>query len=257
MFFEESYPIRACRLTRIQGLQGSALNLHSLVPRIFSSLLLQQTALLAGIQTSYASYRLTRNSESTRQQSRTPRTTQDGNKLQTRHQTRSAQCFIMSGLKNSPFGKRLRASHQDTDDDAPRRNRPRINPIFGLTPKAVVASASTSTSTLPSALPSPSSTLSTLPISTPSLDDSQSQPTTSDSSSGGPESPIDLHFPRIVAPPPPRDYGDRFVPSRDAGDMRTSYHLMDEGGPSTPSKNRIIPSESDALKGVFKPDPHY
>jgi cell division cycle 20-like protein 1 (cofactor of APC complex) len=120
----------------------------------------------------------------------------------------------MSGLKNSPFGKRLRASHQDTDDEAPRRNRPRINPIFG------VASAS---------------------ASTPSLD-SSSRPTTGDSS-GGPESPIDL--PRFA-----RDYGDRFVPSRDTGDMRTSYHLMDEGGPSTPSKHRIIPSESDALKGM-------
>ncbi|KAG2037934.1 quinon protein alcohol dehydrogenase-like superfamily [Suillus americanus] len=30
--------------------------------------------------------------------------------------------------------------------------------------------------------------------------------------------------------------------------MRTSYHLMDESGPSTPSKSRIIPTESDALK---------
>lgn len=119
----------------------------------------------------------------------------------------------MSGLKNSPFGKRLRASHQDTDDDAPRRNRPRINPIFGVAP----TSAAT----------------------TPSLD---SRPNTSESS-GGLESPVDI--PRIA-----RDYGDRFVPSRDAGDMRTSYHLMDEGGPSTPSKNRIIPSESDALKGL-------
>ncbi|OBZ69789.1 Fizzy-related protein [Grifola frondosa] len=30
--------------------------------------------------------------------------------------------------------------------------------------------------------------------------------------------------------------------------MRTTYHLMDETTPSTPSKNRIIPTESDALK---------
>lgn len=119
----------------------------------------------------------------------------------------------MSGLKNSPFGKRLRASHQDTDDEAPRRNRPRVNPIFG-----VASSSSTST---------------------PSLD---SRHNTSDSS-GGPESPIEI--PRIA-----RDYGDRFVPSRDSGDMRTSYHLKEEGGPSTPSKNKIIPSESDALKGA-------
>ncbi|KAK7062595.1 substrate-specific activator of APC-dependent proteolysis [Paramarasmius palmivorus] len=118
----------------------------------------------------------------------------------------------MSGLKNSPFGKRLRASHQEADDKSPRRNRPRINPIFG------VASSSGSSST-------------------PSLD---SRSTSRDSS--GPDSPIEL--PRIN-----RDYGDRFVPSRDAGDMRTSYHLMEQGGSFTPSKkSRIIPSESDALK---------
>lgn len=38
----------------------------------------------------------------------------------------------MSGLKSSPFGKRLRATHQDTDDEGPARNRPRVNPIFGV-----------------------------------------------------------------------------------------------------------------------------
>lgn len=131
----------------------------------------------------------------------------------------------MSGLKNSPFGKRLRASHQDTDDEAPRRNRPRINPIFGVTP------------------------VSTTAASTPSLD--SSRPTTSESSTG-PESPLEKQQPQQPSQPRiARDYGDRFVPSRDAGDMRTSYHLRDEGGPSTPSKNRIIPSESDALKGAL------
>ncbi|KIK61037.1 hypothetical protein GYMLUDRAFT_118938, partial [Collybiopsis luxurians FD-317 M1] len=86
----------------------------------------------------------------------------------------------MSGLKNSPFGKRLRASQLETDEDTPRRNRPRINPIFGVSPAT---------------------------SSTPSLD---SRPTTSSDSSNGPDSPIDL--PRVA-----RDYGDRFVPSRDAG----------------------------------------
>ncbi|TFK33846.1 WD40 repeat-like protein [Crucibulum laeve] len=111
----------------------------------------------------------------------------------------------MSGLKNSPFGKRLRASHHDVEEEAPKRNRPRVNPIFGG--------------------------------STPSLDSR----TTSDSS-GGPASPIDHPTPRKI-----REYGDRFVPSRDGGDMRTSFHLMDDG-PLTPSKSRIIPSESDALK---------
>ena len=108
-------------------------------------------------------------------------------------------------MKNSPFGKRLRASHNDSDDEH-RRNRQRtVNPIFG------VASANT----------------------TPSLD---SRPSSSDSSKG-PDSPVEL---RGI-------YADRFVPNRDGGDMRTSYNLMDQ--PTTPKKSRIIPSESDALKG--------
>ncbi len=115
----------------------------------------------------------------------------------------------MSGLKNSPFGKRLRATQQDVDEEGPRRSRPRTNPVFGGAP-----------------------------ASTPSLD--TSRPTMSES--GGPESPTELHRPN-------KDYGDRFVPSRDAGDLRTSYNLMEESGPSTPSRNKVIPSESDAAKG--------
>ncbi|KAI0026401.1 hypothetical protein K488DRAFT_92652, partial [Vararia minispora EC-137] len=78
----------------------------------------------------------------------------------------------MSGLKNSPFGKRVRATQLDDDewdDDGPRRNRPRV-----------LAHA----------------------------------------------------FPRDPDPDPAaRDYGDRFVPTRD-GDLRTSYHLIDDAGPS-------------------------
>jgi len=115
----------------------------------------------------------------------------------------------MSGLKNSPFGKRLRATQQDPDEEGPRRSRPRTNPVFGVAP-----------------------------ASTPSLD--SSRPSTSES--GGPESPTELHRPN-------KEYGDRFVPSRDAGDLRTSYNLMEESGPSTPSRNRGIPTESDAAKG--------
>ncbi|KAI0301715.1 WD40-repeat-containing domain protein [Multifurca ochricompacta] len=114
----------------------------------------------------------------------------------------------MSGLKNSPFGKRLRATQQDPDEDGPRRSRPRTNPIFGVAP-----------------------------ASTPSLD--SSRPSTSESA--GPESPTELQRPN-------KDYGDRFVPSRDAGDLRTSYNLMEESGPSTPSRSRAVPTESDAAK---------
>ena len=150
--------------------------------------------------------------------------------------------FSMSGLKNSPFGKRLRASHREpalttpavTDDDLPSSSTtPPFNPIFG--------------------------------ISTPSLTLDSSSTFSENRDNGGSESPtkdfrgshkgqrflgggISMGAMGIV-----REYGDRFVPSKDSGDLRTSYHLMEEGGggPSTPSKSRIIPSESDALKGEY------
>ena len=39
---------------------------------------------------------------------------------------------------------------------------------------------------------------------------------------------------------------DRFVPSKDLEDLRTSYHLMEGGGdgPSTPPKSKIVLSPS-------------
>ena len=123
----------------------------------------------------------------------------------------------MSGLKNSPFGKRLRASHKEPGAD---EDGSQVNPIFGVGGSS----------------------------STPGLD---SRPTTGgESSSFGTDSPTRTTFRSPFAVPRVKDYGDRFVPSKDSGDLRTSYHLMDDGGPSTPHKNRIIPSESDALKGV-------
>ncbi|KAI0090790.1 WD40 repeat-like protein [Irpex rosettiformis] len=44
-----------------------------------------------------------------------------------------------------------------------------------------------------------------------------------------------------------KDYGDRFVPSRDSGDLRASFHLLEGKSPSAPTK-KLIPTESDALK---------
>ncbi|KAI0312191.1 WD40 repeat-like protein [Amylostereum chailletii] len=114
----------------------------------------------------------------------------------------------MSGLKNSPFGKRVRATQQDNEEEGPRRNRPRINPIFGI-----------------------------IPNSTPSLD---SRPSASDS---GPDSPTTEPS---AARANTKEYGDRFVPTRDTGDLRTSYNLMDDAG--SPSKTKVIPTESDAVK---------
>jgi cell division cycle 20-like protein 1 (cofactor of APC complex) len=148
----------------------------------------------------------------------------------------------MSGLKNSPFGKRLRASHREppshrepaatTDDDlAGSSSTPPSHPIFGIS-------------------------------STPSLSLDSSSTLAENRDNGGFESPTkDLRgshktqrylgggFSMGIV----REYGDRFVPSKDLGDLRTSYHLMEEGGgaSTTPSKSRIIPSESDALKGEY------
>ncbi|KAI5884964.1 WD40 repeat-like protein [Schizophyllum commune H4-8] len=127
---------------------------------------------------------------------------------------------MSGGLKNSPFGKRLRgaiAQDEQTTPTTKKRFHPVVPPANPL-PVVELASAST-----------------------PSLDPS-SRPSTSSGSSIAPESPApDLS-------PSKRDYGDRFIPSREEDDLMTSYHLKD-GGPSTPSKkSRIIPSESDALK---------
>jgi cell division cycle 20-like protein 1, cofactor of APC complex len=122
----------------------------------------------------------------------------------------------MSGLKNSPFGKRLRASRHDlSDDEGPLRNRPRVNPIFGVSGS-----------------------------STPSLEFS-STTALSESSVFSDGTPSASEMPHVSTG---QDYGDRFVPSRDIGDMRMSYNLLEES-PSTPAKTRTIPTESDALKG--------
>jgi cell division cycle 20-like protein 1, cofactor of APC complex len=44
-----------------------------------------------------------------------------------------------------------------------------------------------------------------------------------------------------------KDYGDRFVPSRDSGDLRTAFHLLEDMTASASTK-RLIPTESDAQK---------
>ncbi|KAF9012015.1 WD40-repeat-containing domain protein [Cyathus striatus] len=170
----------------------------------------------------------------------------------------------MSGLKNSPFGKRLRASHQDpalafpaasSSSSATLRHNPPTTNSYTHS-----SSSSRSSSIDDEASPRRSRSRITNPIfaSTPTLETATT--TSGDSSSGGPDSPVEFSFgsgrSHIFASgfgtprkPVVREYGDRFVPSRDGGDMRTSYHLADDGGgPSTPSKSRIIPSESDALK---------
>ncbi|KAI6094769.1 hypothetical protein F5141DRAFT_1166046 [Pisolithus sp. B1] len=112
----------------------------------------------------------------------------------------------MFALKNSPFGKRLRAFETE-DNEAPRRIEPRI---FGLNTPSLEARPTVAT------------------------------PHTTRSDSTGPDSPLDSC---------PTNYGDRFVPTHATGNTRTSYHLLDDSGPCTPSE-RIILSEPDALKGT-------
>ena len=152
----------------------------------------------------------------------------------------------MSGLKNSPFGKRLRASHREpalststttAADDRPGTSNSSanttpnrtFNPIFGISSTPCLSLDSSSTLVENGASNSPTKDL---------RGSHKRQRFVGGMSMGGIG---------IV-----REYGDRFVPSKDSGDLRTSYHLMEDGGgPSTPSKARIIPSESDALKGEF------
>lgn len=128
-------------------------------------------------------------------------------------------------MKNSPFKDRLRKAQraEDPASSTPVPTTPRVHRTFGLPPM----------------------------LSTPILDPGL---TTTEGSSSRPETPSDpFNFPRVPAMTPSKSYGDRFVPSKDSGDLRTSYHLKDESSSSTPSKNRIIPSESDAQKGTSLP----
>ncbi|KAI6017061.1 WD40 repeat-like protein [Pisolithus marmoratus] len=110
----------------------------------------------------------------------------------------------MSTLKNSPFGKCLRASETD-DDEALRRIEPRTSrlntPSLALWPTMVT-------------------------------------PLTMRSDSTRPDSLLDSCL---------TTYGDRFMPTHDMGNMRTSYHLLDNSGPCMPLKH-IILSEPDMLK---------
>ena len=106
----------------------------------------------------------------------------------------------MSGLKNSPFGKRVRATQMD-EDERPR-TRPRINAMFAGP-------------------------------STPSSDDS-----------------MNMHR-NIAGPSIVKEYGDRFVPARDNGDLRTSFNLMEDTSHQSHSKAKLIPTESDAVKGAL------
>lgn len=51
-----------------------------------------------------------------------------------------------------------------------------------------------------------------------------------------------------------RDYGDRFIPTRDGSDLNATYHLFGEtGSPTTPTKTqkRSGMGEVDAQKGQF------
>ena len=103
--------------------------LHSLSIFLLSALSTRTTSLTRHVSTHHPSfylYRLLLN---------TPAYTEHINNCNLFQHTKQKQeqhIKHMSGLKNSPFGKRLRASQHDTDDEAPLRNKPRVNPIFGV-----------------------------------------------------------------------------------------------------------------------------
>lgn len=118
----------------------------------------------------------------------------------------------MSSLNNSPFGKRLRTSRsgalRDQDDGMDDHDMP----------------------CPPS--PTPRGRNRGPVFGVPSLSADSQTPTARSSS---------------PSRSPRRDYGDRYLPSRDQ-DIRTSYNLM-EGPPNLYPISRMIPTESDAIKG--------
>jgi cell division cycle 20-like protein 1 (cofactor of APC complex) len=124
----------------------------------------------------------------------------------------------MSGLKNSPFGKRLRAARQgqgsDDEGEQPRRKAPRGAVLFGASDPDLGAGSSTRS---PSASP-----------------ERRGRPRERDSRERE------------------RTYGDRFVPSRERGDMRATYNLLDESAAAP--RRTAIPTESDAVKGAYLHD---
>lgn len=159
----------------------------------------------------------------------------------------------MSGLKNSPFGKRLRQTRpgttpgydSDDEDSGPRRIRARTVPTSSASTSAHppifgIGEASTSQLSLTGSdiLSRPGS---------PTLYEPGLAASTSTSSSVSASSTLA----NLGEGTPGRGrtyYGDRFVPSRDGGDMRAAFNLLDDG-PSTP-RRPVIPTDNDALKGI-------
>jgi hypothetical protein len=109
----------------------------------------------------------------------------------------------MTGLRNSAYGKRLRASALSPEPETPRKRRRHSTQLVDE-PEVITEPPST-----------PSSERRRTPMQSMftsrllNLDDSPASPWGPDSPSQG------------------RSYSDRFIPLRESEDVRTPYHLMD------------------------------
>ncbi|KAF9262626.1 WD40 repeat-like protein [Marasmius fiardii PR-910] len=101
----------------------------------------------------------------------------------------------MSSLKNSSFGKRLRAFHQNTNENSPRRKRRRIDLNQDVPPSPSKQASSSSTT----------------PLNTTTIDITNT-----------PVRRQKVRFSGIG------ECGDRFVPSRNTTSIRASYSLHEE-----------------------------
>ncbi|KAJ8094242.1 substrate-specific activator of APC-dependent proteolysis [Marasmius tenuissimus] len=124
----------------------------------------------------------------------------------------------MSSLKNSSFGKRLRASHEQGNENSPRRKRRRID--------------LSSTSPPPSPSKKSSSSSTSRPLSTAASDITNT--------------PVRRHKIRYSGGHS-GELGDRFVPGRDTSSIRASYSLKGEIGSPIALKT--------ATTQRFPPDP--
>ena len=130
----------------------------------------------------------------------------------------------MTGLRNSSYGKRLRASAQSPDDrQTPRKRRKRtVQIVQGVEPETTT--------------PERCSTPSRSALSTRMLNVDDSPP---GSSPWVPDSPLLS-----------KEYGDRFIPLRESEDVRTPYHLLDSEDKENVRRRSARLTDAVTMQGV-------
>src|ERR1700753_991638 len=133
----------------------------------------------------------------------------------------------MAPINNSPFAKRVRETTGSGRSESPQRPspNPRVHPIFGALNFGSSNEDLSPTRSLPG---------------TPSKKDKGKRVEYGD------RYELSNCF-RVAL----RNLA-RYIPSREEGDFRTNYHLMDDGLGSPSKRQKMIPSDSDASQGMYQ-----